>query len=473
MLNYFPTYFSKKAMAVYFGLLVLIPLLFGYPMTWYWWAFGIIEVVCFFIFTSNLSKSWSNISERNFGKSIFWLAFILRLTYVTFSYFFYINVGNSFFEFNAADSYTYHMFAEHGADMIKRGEFDFKHQFEALGYIRNVDVNDVGYPTMLSFWYFITNKSIFLARVMRSFVSAVTVVLMYRVAKSNFNNSVARITALFCAFMPNLIYYCSTGLKETDMLFVTVLFIERADSVLRGKVSMWQLVCVFLIGAWSFFYRGVLCAVLFLAFLTALLLSSQRIIPKVKKFAIAIMSLIILGISFGNNIMEQVDLSNLTDLQAQQEADLNWRAEREGGNQYASMAGKAVFAPLIFTIPFPTFVNIPGQESQQLLHGGNYVKNIMSFFTILALFLLLFSGEWKGKILPIAFQIGYLIVLVFSNFAQSERFHIPILPFSLMFAAYGITQLKNKHKRWFVFWLAFIFVANIGWTWFKLRGRGM
>lgn len=473
MINSFPRYFAKRAIAVYMALLILIPIVFGYPMTWYWWAFGIVEVVVFFSFGSTLSQSWSRAREKDFLKNVFGLALILRLAYVTFSYFFYINVNGMFFEFNAADSYTYHLFAEHGADMIKRGEFNFKQQFETLGYLRNLDANDVGYPVILSFWYFLTNKSIFLARVMRSVISAATVALVYRIAQRNFNEPVARMTAIFCTLMPNFIYYCSTGLKETDMLFVTVLFLDRADNVIRGRVSMWQLVWVFLIGALAFFYRGVLCAVLFLSFITALLLSSRKVVSKVKKVAMAIMSVLILATAFGNNIMEQIEISNFTELQAQQESDMNWRAERSGGNAFASYASSAVFAPLIFTIPFPTMVNIPGQETQQLIHGGNYVKNITSFFTILALFLLLFSGEWRDKVLPISFMIGYLIVLVFSNFAQSERFHIPILPFSLMFAAYGISQMTNKRKRWFVYWLVFIFVANVGWTWFKLRGRGM
>jgi lipopolysaccharide export LptBFGC system permease protein LptF len=68
---------------------------------------------------------------------------------------------------------------------------------------------------------------------------------------------------------------------------------------------------------------------------------------------------------------------------------------------------------------------------------------------------------------------GYLVVLVFSNFAHSERFHFPILAFELMFAAYGVSMLKNKHKRWYVIWLVFVCVANIAWAWIKLAGRGM
>lgn len=474
MITFFPKYCATRATAIYFALLLLVPLAFGNPMTWYWWAFGIVEVVCFFILGSSLTKSWSTLSSRSFMTSVFWLALCLRAAYVIFSYYFYIAENNSFFEFGAADSYTYHLFAEHGADMIKNREFNFKHQFDAMGFFsRGVDISDMGYPIGLSFFYLLTNKSIVLARLFKCLLSAGTVLLVYNIAKRNFNEPVARITAIFCVLMPNLIYYCGTHLKETEMLFLTVLFIERADSVLRGKVTLWALAPVLFIAGTTYFFRGVLAVILLLAFFTALLFSSEKVLLKTKKVFILGMSAVLLVVALGNNLMERIDLSDITQVQAQQDANMQWRSERSGGNQFSSLASSAVFAPLIFTIPFPTLVDIPYQETQQLLNGGNFVKNITSFFTIIALFMLLLSGEWREKVLPIAFMIGYLIVLVFSNFAQSERFHIPILPFSLMFAAYGITQMKNKHKRWFVYWLVFIFVANMGWTWFKLRGRGL
>jgi hypothetical protein len=40
-------------------------------------------------------------------------------------------------------------------------------------------------------------------------------------------------------------------------------------------------------------------------------------------------------------------------------------------------------------------------------------------------------------------------------------------------AAYGISQVNNKTKRYYMFWLAFIFVAILAWSWFKLAGRGL
>jgi hypothetical protein len=160
-----------------------------------------------------------------------------------------------------------------------------------------------------------------------------------------------------------------------------------------------------------------------------------------------------------------------------QQGNMEWRSQRSGkmSQSFAKYAGAAVFAPMIFTIPFPTMAETPGQENQKMIHGGNYVKNILSFFTIAILFVLLLSGEWRKHVLPIAILCGYLVVLVFSNFAHSERFHQPILPFILLFAAYGINLMNNIKwiKQYFPYWCVLMFLAALDWNWFKLAGRGM
>ncbi|MBQ2175499.1 MAG: hypothetical protein II453_10710, partial [Alphaproteobacteria bacterium] len=89
-----------------------------------------------------------------------------------------------------------------------------------------------------------------------------------------------------------------------------------------------------------------------------------------------------------------------------------------------------------------------------------------------ALVVLLIRGGWRKHVLPIALTSGYLVVLVFSNFAHSERFHFPVLALELMFAAYGITLLTNKHKRWFTIWLVVVCIASMMWAWIQLAGRG-
>lgn len=129
---------------------------------------------------------------------------------------------------------------------------------------------------------------------------------------------------------------------------------------------------------------------------------------------------------------------------------------------------------MIFTIPFPTMTMTPGQENQRMIHGGNFCKNVTSCFTILALFMLLFSGDWRKYVLPISILCGYLVILVFSSFAQSERFHLPTIPFAMMFAAYAMVKFNERprYKRWFTYWLVAMFIGALAWNWFKLAGRG-
>jgi hypothetical protein len=134
-----------------------------------------------------------------------------------------------------------------------------------------------------------------------------------------------------------------------------------------------------------------------------------------------------------------------------------------------------MFAPLIFTVPFPTMVEIPEQSWQQLCAGGNFIKNVLSFFVILLFGMLLIQRKWRPYTFPIAVLCGYLVALTMSSFAHSERFHQPIMMFEFMFAAYGlsIVTTKKKYRQWFLCWCIIMFIACLAWNWFKLKGRGM
>ena len=475
MISYFPKFFSNRAIYLYLALLLVITAFFGHPMKWYWWLFGMVEVIGFFYFSSQLTIEWGRYSDRLFEKKLFSLSLIIRLIYVVFSYFFYIEAANDYMGFGAADANTYHMLSVKGAEMLAHGQFNFKEQFDAMGFFsRGIDVADMGYPLMQSFVYLLSGNSRIVSRLVNCLFSAWTAIYVYRIAKRNFSEPVARMTAIFCMLMPNFIYYCGVQLKETIMLMLTVMFIDQADSFIYDKkFKAKRILVVILLGFLIFFFRAVLSYVLFIAFFIALILTRSRLANRGRNILMGIVILLFIGVVIENVFREEISIDQYQDLQTDQQSNMEWRSERMGGNQFARYAGSAVFAPLIFTLPFPTMVDIPDQENQQMIHGGNYVKNITSFFTILALAFLFLGGKWRGHVLPASFFIGYLIVLVFSNFAQSERFHIPILPISLMFAAYGVSLMTNKHKLWFQYWMLFIFVANLGWAWFKLRGRGM
>lgn len=470
MLSYFPKYYTDKAIYVYFALLLCVPILFGYPMEWYFWIFGVVEVVGFFYFAHQLPIVWQNYSPKAFVKKLFTTALIIRIVYVVFSYWFYNQMTGSSFEFSPGDVMFYNEMGQYGHQCLSNGEWNLLSKFEAYA---DVALSDSGYPIYLSIIYWLFDDSIFFTRILKAVWSAWTCVLVYKLASRNFGESVGRMAAIFCMLMPNFIYYCGIHLKETEMVFLIVLFAERADYAMRAKQLDWKALILAIVAACILFlFRTALAAVAMIALATTLMLSSKKVLSLSKKIAIGAFVVLAMFATVGNQLMREAE-ELLAQSGDNQSTSMQWRAKRKGGNELAKYAGAAVFAPMIFTIPFPTLVETPNQENQRMIHGGNYVKNITSALTIFALFSLLFSGDWRKHVLIIAIGCGYLIVIALSAFAHSERFHLPALPFALMLAAYGVSILSNKQKKWYNYWLILIFVANIAWAWFKLKGRGL
>lgn len=476
-LTYIPQTITSNAVLTYFAALCITNLLFSpYAMEWHFWLFGIAEVCIFFLLGNYCSRNWSLISEPQFVKRVVVVSLLLRVAYVLFSYWFYYHMTGKYFEFNVADATYYHEMGQLGAKMWRDGQWDVFSEFRKYAAF-----SDTGYNVYLTLIYFISNDSILFARILKAIWSTLTVYLVYRFSQRNFGESTARVAAILCMLMPNLIYYCGLHLKETEMVFLTVLFAERADSLLRkGKFAFGPTFFLILITFVMFTFRTALGIVLVLALLVTLVLSSDRVVGWGKRILVIIFSLGFIATMLLQNesIFSEVQALTQENVLERQQKDMQWRSTREGkkgANQsYAKYATAAVFAPMIFTIPFPTMAATPGQEGQREIHGGNFCKNITSFFTIMALFMLLFSGDWRKYVLPISILCGYLVILVFSNFAQSERFHLPTIPFAMMFAAYAMAKFneRSRYKRWYTYWLVAMFVAAIAWNWFKLAGRG-
>lgn len=477
-IHFVSKWISDISMATYLLALMACTLLYSrHILDWKWWIFGIISVVGFFFFANRQSKQWLNIRPSTFSKRLFWGAFALRVVWVLISYFLYNQWTGTSFSIGAADELFYHELAQYSASEMRSGEFNIYKSI--MRYSPENDFSDTGYPIYLSVIYWIFSDSVLIARIIKAILGAWTAVLVYKIASRNFGESTGRMAGIFCMLMPNLIYYCSFQLKEVEMVFLAMLFVERADWLLRQpKLKAMQTVVVMLIPLFLFMIRTALAATLVAAFFCALLLTTGRVSGFGKRAVLIVvagifaMTMFLTSTSIGTEVRQMIETGG-----SGQQANMEWRSTREGAmsQQFAKYAGAAVFAPMIFTIPFPTMTETPGQENQKMIHGGNFVKNILSYFTIMALIVLLVTGNWRKHVLPIAVLCGYLFVLVFSNFAQSERFHQPILPLTLMFAALGISLIKENPwmKRYFNYWCVLMFLAAIAWNWFKLAGRGM
>ena len=482
MQDVFPKWLSTYPVVTYILALMVVSFMYsGYTLPWYYLLSGVVSVIAFFLFGGNVVKETSLDKirrERRFEKKIFIYAFVPRVLFMVLIYWIFLANYQDEFGFEDMDAHYYHELGEFVSGMINNGNFRFYD--EITRWSGSDELSDMGYGIYVGFIYWLTGNSIIIVRFLKCLLSSWTVVLVYRLTKRNFGEQTARLAAIFCAFWPNFWYYCGIHLKETEMVFMCVLFIEQADQMLRSRqFTAWKVIPVLLIAAAIFTVRTPLGIVALLALVFSVVMSSTKVVTWGKRIIVGFLAVALIGVVAGNRIAGKAQYL-IEHQSSQQEKSREWYATRTDGGgmqqSFAKYAGTAVFAPMIFTLPFPSMVRpFEGQDVQQLLHGGNFVKNIMSAFTILTMVMLLMSGKWREHLLPLSFMLGYLAVLALSSFAHSERFHQPVMPFEFMFAAYGlsIAVTKPKYKRWFTYWCVLMFIAAIAWNWFKMAGRGL
>lgn len=471
----YPKWLSRNAIFTYLLALIVVTVMYStYSLPWYYMLSGMVSVLLFFLYgrVLALQTTVEKINkEKTYEIRLFLIAFIPRLLWMILIYTIFMQTYGDSFGFDNSDSVTYDTLARKISDGLR-------HEHLNLGKIfKRMDLSDRGYATYLGFVYFLFDDSVIVSRILKCIWSSLTVLLLYRLAKRNFGAMVARIAAISCALWPNFWYYCGCQLKEVEMVFLVVLFIEQSDQMLRSRqFTAWKIIPILLVAAAIFTFRTPLGIVVLLALIFSVVMSSAKVVSWWKRIIVGALAVAMISVAAGTRIEERAQEMIEVVQNGYQEQNMEWRARRTQGNTFAKYASKAVFAPMIFTIPFPTMVRpFDGQNVQQLLNGGNFIKNVLSYFTIFAILMMVITGKWRDHLLPLSFVFGYLLVLTVSAFAQSERFHQPAMPFELMLASYGLSVAltKKRYKRWFGYWCAIMFVAVIVWNWFKLAGRGL
>lgn len=472
-----PNWLTGKSMAFFYVIMLLCWMAFGYVPGFDLWIVAAISIPLFFYGGQAMSKSWSRTKEKRFVRNVFVAGLIIRVIWVLYCVLVFNPEHHGTLYGDRADVDWYIPFAKDIALWIS-GDLD--KSLPELMVFHGSAIDDVGYPMLLAIGYAIWGEwsEAFIHMLLKCFFMAYCAVSIYRVAKRHFGEGVARMAAIFVCVNPNMIYWCGNMFKEAEMVFLCCLAIDNFDKVLSAgkRFTFMNLLPGMLAATALMFFRTALGMVVFLAVFAHIVMASQRVMSMGKKILAGVLVAAVLAVSMGDRIRMQSKALVESAQSNSQDNNMEWRGKREGGNSFAKYAGAAVFAPLIFTIPFPTFNQANEYQLLQVqLSGGSYIKNIFSFFVIMVMFMMLISGEWRRHVFILAYTLGYLMVLVMSNFAQSGRFHMPVWPMLMLFAAYGIQIAKtNKRvKKWFPMVLVAEVVVCIVWNWFKLKGRGM
>ena len=435
-----------------------------------------LTVVMFFIGVRQMSMTWQRKKERTFVRNLFILALVLRVIWVIYGYASYNESVYGKIDGFGDDNGWYMDYAK---GIVNWFRADVKVPFSELRMYFASSVDDSGYPLWLAILFLITDSDdVLLPLLIKALMSAYSCLCIYHIARRHFGEGTARLAGLFMCFNPYMYFWCSCMLKETEMIFLCCVFVNETDKAISSPkgLTFMGLLPGLLAGSALFFFRAPLAVVCFLSIFTHVVFASRRVLSAGKKVMAGVMVALVLMVGMGERLRTQTRTIMETVQSDTQQSNMEWRSNRKGGNAFAKYAGAAVFAPLIFTLPFPTFNMANEDQIMQLaMSGASYIKNILSFFVIIVMIMLLISGEWRRHVFILAYTLGYLAMLVLSTFAQGARFHMPVMPMLLLFAGYGVQIAKGnaKIKRGLTWALMIEVVACLAWNWFKLKGRGM
>lgn len=472
-----PNWLIERSMWFFFISLFACWLAWGYVPKYDLIFTTVISIVLFFFVGRSMSNKFSLLGEKKFLRSVFTVGFVVRILWILYMFFVFNPRYYGSRHGDGADTDWYMDFGKYLSEWISGNSM---HTLAEIIDINMSAIDDVAYPMLLGIEYLLTGgvSDVLIPYIVKSILGACCAIYAYRIAKRHFGEGAARIAAIFVCLNPNIIYWCGTMMKEAEMVFFCCLAVDKFDEALstNSQLTIKSLIPGILSGFVLLFMRTTLGLALFGAVMVHILLADKRIISVGKKIAMGILTVLVLSVVVGDHIIAQSQRYIGEAQSDSQKTNMEWRSTRVGGNQFAKYASAGVFAPLIFTIPFPTFNQAyEAQLLQVQLSGGYFIKNILSFFVIALLINFLSTGEWRRHVLLIAYTCAYLVVLVFSGFAQSGRFHMPIWPMLMIFAAYGV-QLAKNDKR-FVKWFNYVLYAEVficlAWNWFKLAGRGM
>ena len=432
-----------------------------------WMAWGVGAVLFFFGLTYLFHRRWCHDDAKRFVRKVFWVALGIRLLYLAGIIFYYYQQTGLSLEYDAADSLNYHRWASYCSNLARQGQF--KEIILTLHY-NTMGFSDQGYTLYLTILYTLFGKNILGPRILKALMSAYLCVVVYKLAARSLGERTARIAAVMAVFMPHLIHYPGTYLKEMEMVFLATLALERMDYLIRSKrYTFWNIICPIVLTALTFGFRTVVGMALIASFLLFVLFGERQLLTRKTKGIVAGMVVLLAVVFLFTPIgWEMAVIFKLRF------SDLGFLSQkyRALGMRYAEFAHCKYLWPGAFVMPLTNLVEV-ANSTQKMMNGDFFVKNYLAFFAMWGFVVAVRERQWRNITLPGAYTLFYVLIVTFSFAAMSERYHFPELPGFILLSGYAIAHWRRQDFKWLYIYSSLLILAIVAWNTLKLAGRGI
>ena len=354
--------------------------------------------------------------------------------------------------YRPADSLLYHRYASH-IDLSLVGYIKYLNVLE-------VKLDDMGFPIIAYFVYQLSGdpvNGIQLLVLFNVIAVAISSYYVYKISSLFFDKGVSCFAAFFWGTELYTVYTAAAGLKENFMVMFVVIAIYYIVRVKR-HLYLRDIIRAVLFSLPILLFRTPVFYMLMGALAFLLLLR----FPVVKRyFYVYILLIVVFAIIYTYQIIDELAVQQgyTYDFILDVAQD---KARDQGKLTYVFNYIASVFGP------FPNVIADDAIKRNYitLYSFSSMCKVFYSFFFVYAIYGIFKNRQYELRGIFI-FWLLDTIMLDFTLFAQHDRYQWPHMPFTIIFAIYGLQCWKeNRHvlrwDRWYmVFALLLIVVFNL------------
>lgn len=394
--------------------------------------------------TYYLLLSYFTRGEKKLNKTLVFSYITIAIAFLNILFYSY---GSSFFEFNAADSYTYD---NHANFMISRSLSDGINWM-----IVNIPYDDWGHILYVSTIYRLFAPHNLIVNFINIIMAIVTLNYLYKLMLGYFPKPIALVLGVAFIASSFSLYFQAGGLKELFMVWVMTMiaYYHYKLTVLRTQKRLVTLITLILLIILLLIYRPIVIAFI----LIAILLSEGS------KRGTNIRTLLVFVVAIGLGIALLDELTSWFDYYLRN-ASMTIEMSEYGSNKPLTWV-LGILAGVIG--PLPTFY-FSGKENVFLYSTGLLFRVILSGYFLLGLYTI-YRKKIKSAYFIFFFTLLEMISLIGIQESFELRLSMPHFPFIYLISGIGIYNTSSNamvnHSRMFMrYYFTFLIVVILIWN---------